>query len=257
MKILITGATGLVGSRLTELLLDQSHTVRVFSRSNRKIPNIEVYQWDIDKEKIDESALDSVDAIIHLAGESVAAKRWSPDQKMKIISSRIDAAKILLDAVSKSQSKPSVFISASGISFYGIDSGEAVMTEEHPRGDGFLADVVDAWEASADQFSKQGIRTVKLRIGIVLAEGGGALEKMVPPVRFGIGSELGSGNQYMSWIHVDDLCKMIIHCMNQNNTSGTYNAVASNPVTNREMMRSIASTLGKPFFMPPVRNFVL
>ncbi|MEQ6121485.1 TIGR01777 family oxidoreductase [Reichenbachiella sp. MALMAid0571] len=257
MNILITGGRGLVGSDLTQNLLNGDHKVRHLSRSKRAIDNIEVFEWDIEKGKMDQSAVENLDAIIHLAGESVADKKWSAKQKAKIISSRTDSARLLFDAVSKLKKKPSVFISASGVGYYGIDTKEELMTEESEKGDGFLSDVVEEWEKSVDKFSALGIRTVKLRIGLVLAKNGGALPKMALPVKFFIGSPLGTGKQQISWIHINDLVELINYAVYNKDIEGVYNAVSSDPVTNSEMTRSIANALGKPLFMPNVPSFVL
>ena len=257
MNILITGGRGLVGSELTKLLLSEGYKVRHLSRSKRLIENIEVFEWDIEKGYIDQSAVENLDVIIHLAGESVADKKWSPKQKKKIISSRRDSAKLLFDAVSKMERKPSVFISASGVGYYGIDTKEELMTENSEKGDGFLSDVVEEWEKGADEFASLGIRTVKFRIGVVLAENGGALPKMALPVKLCIGSPLGTGKQQVSWIHINDLVGLINYAIHNETIKEVYNAVSSNPVTNSEMTRSIAKALGKPLFMPNVPSFVL
>tara|TARA_R110000868_G_scaffold194422_1_gene439853 strand:+ start:1129 stop:2037 length:909 start_codon:yes stop_codon:yes gene_type:complete len=257
MNILITGGRGLVGSVLTQNLLNKGHKVRHLSRSKKALANIEVFEWDIKKGAIEQAAFENLDAIIHLAGESVADKKWSPKQKEIIVSSRTASAKLLYNAVSKMERKPSVFISASGVGYYGIDTKEELMTENSEKGDGFLSDVVEEWEKGADKFSSLGMRTVKLRIGLVLAKNGGALPKMVQPVKYYVGSPLGKGKQEVSWIHIDDLARLMVYALEHAEVDGVYNAVSSNPVTNSEMTRSIAKTLDKPLFMPNVPEFVL
>jgi uncharacterized protein (TIGR01777 family) len=257
MNILITGGTGLVGSVLIKSILDKGHSVRLLTRQKRNRKGVDEYEWDIPKKEIDPKAFEDLDAVIHLAGEGVANKKWSSSQKEKIISSRVDSAQLLFDTLSNLEKKPSVIVSASGVGFYGIDTGDQLMTEESPKGDGFLADVVDQWEAGIDQFDQLGIRTVKLRIGVVLADDGGALSKMVTPIKFGIGSPLGKGTQQMSWIHIDDLSKLFLEVVENGHLKGVYNAVSSNPVTNEELTKSIGKALNRPVFMPNVPEFVL
>lgn len=257
MNILITGGGGLVGSVLTQNLLKKGHKVRHLSRSKKALANIEVYEWDIQKGDIEHAVFENLDAVIHLAGESVADKKWSPKQKKIIVSSRTASAKLLYNAISTLEKKPSVFISASGVGYYGVDTKEELMTENSEKGDGFLSDVVEEWENGADKFASLGMRTVKLRIGLVLAKNGGALPKMVLPVKYFVGSPLGTGKQQVSWIHIDDLARLMVYALENEEVDGVYNAVSSHPVTNSEMTRTIARVLGKPIFMPNVPVFVL
>ena len=195
--------------------------------------------------------------MIHLAGEGVADKKWNSSQKKKIISSRVESAQLLFDSISRLEKKPTVIVSASGVGYYGIDTGDDLLTEDDAKGDGFLADVVDQWESGIDQFVKLGMRTVKLRIGVVLSANGGALSKMVTPVKLGIGSPLGKGTQQVSWIHIEDLSHLMLEAVENTNLEGVYNAVSSNPVTNAELTKSIGKALGRPVFMPNVPSFVL
>ncbi|MFY0651123.1 MAG: TIGR01777 family oxidoreductase [Cyclobacteriaceae bacterium] len=257
MKVLITGASGLVGKKLTDLLLKKEHVVRTLSRSKKETNRVESYVWDLGNNTVDVKAFDNLDAVIHLAGENVAGGRWTNTQKKKIISSRVDSARLIFDAIAKLEKKPSVFISASGVGYYGVDTRERLMNENDEKGDGFLAEVVDMWEQSADKFDSLDMRVVKLRIGVVLAQEGGALSKMITPVKFGVGSPLGKGTQQMSWIHIDDLCNQIVFSMEKEQISGVYNAVSSNPASNADFTKAIAKTLGKPLFLPNVPGFVL
>lgn len=257
MNILITGGTGLVGSVLVKNILDKGHNVRLLTRKKKGRDRVEEYEWDIPGCRIESKVFDNLDAVIHLAGEGVAEKKWSPAQKKKIISSRVESAQLLFDSISKLDKKPSVIVSASGVGYYGIDTGDKLLYEEDPKGDGFLAEVVDQWESGVDKFEKLGMRTVKLRIGVVLAAGGGALSKMVTPIKFGMGSPLGKGTQQMSWIHIDDLCSLMLEAVENANFKGVYNSVSSNPATNKEFTKSIGNVLNKPIFMPNVPEFVL
>jgi len=257
MNILITGGTGLVGTRLTKMLLEKGHQVSHLSRNKREKSEVEVYQWDVSKGKIEDKSLTNIDAVVHLAGESVADKRWSQDQKQKINDSRIDSTKLIYQAIQASNAHVNTFISASGIGIYGVNTGDTFIAEDYPKGDGFLAEVVEKWENSADTFSQLGIRVVKLRIGLVLSGFGGAFKKIMLPIKYGVGAPLGSGNQYVSWIHIDDLCRMIIYAIKNRRAKGIYNAVAPNPVTNKELTYCIAKALDKKISLPNIPAFVL
>lgn len=257
MNILITGGTGLVGNRLTEVLLEKGHGVRHLSRQKRRHGKVKNFQWNIDKNHIEEGALEDIHVIVHLAGESVADGRWTPERKKRIIKSRVDSANLLYQAIEVSNTRPTTFISASGIGIYGINTQDHLVTENTTRGEGFLADVVEKWEQSADSFKGLGIRVVKLRFGVVLSNLGGALVKMVQPIQYGLGAPLGNGKQYMSWIHIDDLAELIVWCAENEEVKGVYNAVAPNPVTNKELTQTIAKSMNKKLILPNVPSFVL
>ncbi|MEO1051456.1 MAG: TIGR01777 family oxidoreductase [Bacteroidota bacterium] len=256
-KILITGGSGLVGSRLTELLLGQGHEVRHLSRRSGDKGDIKVFQWDIKKGTIQDGALDGVDAVIHLAGAGVADEKWTKERKKEILESRTKSTELLYDKIKELDNKPASFISASAIGYYGYDNGGQSQKEGSRFGDDFLATVTKRWEEEIDKIEELGLRVVKLRIGIVLATGGGAYVELSKPIKMGFGAPLGSGDQYMSWIHLEDLCNMFTTAMEDETYQGTYNAVAPNPVTNREMTKKIAKSLNKPCFLPAVPGFVL
>ena len=246
-----------MGSRLTQILKKDNHETVHLSRHPSLKSGVESYKWSIDKSEIDTRALEKIDAIVHLAGAGVADQKWSKARKRMLHSSRIDSTRLLFDALKNAGSKPKVLVSASGVGYYGTDTGNAWVTEENKGGTDFLAQLCRGWEAAADEVGTLGIRTVKLRIGVVLDEKGGALKKMVLPVQYGAGAPLGSGQQYMSWIHLDDLCRMIGHCIQNNEISGVFNAVSDDPKTNTAFTRSIARTLKKPLWLPNVPAFVL
>ncbi|MDJ1484304.1 TIGR01777 family oxidoreductase [Cytophagaceae bacterium YF14B1] len=256
-KVLITGGTGLVGNRLTELLQQKGYQVSIVSRKKENIPNLTVYQWDVRKQYIEPGAVESADYIIHLAGAGVADERWTDERKKEIIESRTESARLIHDTIQKTGHKPKAFVSASGISIYGDDRGDELLTETSSYASTFLAEVSKVWEASAQTIADLGIRTVMLRIGIVLSDKGGALVKMTAPVKLGVGAALGSGKQWTSWIHIDDLCRMIIHAMENEQLSGAYNAVGPHPDTNKELIRVAAQTLKRPLFLPNVPAFAL
>lgn len=255
-SVLITGGTGLVGSRLTELLLKKGYEVAYLSRRKEQIPNVKVYQWDIAKGYIEDGAVESADYIVHLAGAGIADKRWSESRKKEIIDSRIRPVDLLKDKLTKSN-KLKAFVSASAIGFYGGDTGEERIEENHAAGNDFLAECTKLWEKSAEKIATLGIRTAKIRVGIVLSEKGGALPKLLQPIRFGFGAALGSGKQWMSWIHIDDLCNVFIKAIEDESMNGAYNAVAPNPVTNLEITKMAAKVLKKPFWLPNVPSFAL
>ena len=253
--VLITGGTGLIGRRLTQLLLHQGYQVSCLSRSAKPIPNVQVYQWDVHREIIDPAAVTSADYIIHLAGAGIADERWSEARKREIMDSRTQSTLLLARALLKHPNRVKAFVSSSAIGYYGGNTGDAVQTETSPAGTDFMALVTRAWEQSVEAVAAVGLRTVLLRTGVVLTLDGGALPRLVQPIRLGAGSPLGSGRQYVSWIHVDDLCRMYIQALTDSAWSGAYNAVASQPVTNADLTRAIARQLGKPLFMPNVPAF--
>jgi uncharacterized protein len=254
--ILITGASGLVGSRLTQMLSAQGHSVSHLSRS-AKTGKIPTYVWDVAKKYIDPKAFNDIDTIIHLAGAGVADKRWSGKHKKDILESRTHSSQLLYEKLREGNHDVKSFVSASAIGLYGFTLSNKLFTESSPAGNDFLAGVVKAWEDEVDQISKLNIRVVKIRIGIVLSEKGGALEQMARPIKLGVGSPLGSGKQYMSWIHIDDLCGLFIKAMDDSKMNGAYNGVTSNPVTNEEMVRTIGKVLHRPILTPNVPAYVL
>ncbi|MBL6447547.1 TIGR01777 family oxidoreductase [Fulvivirga sp. 29W222] len=255
--VLITGGTGLVGSRLTELLQEKGYKIRYLSRSPGKVKDVEAFVWDVEKQTIDIKAFDGVSYIIHLAGAGVADEKWTPARKKVILESRTRSTALLKDALRDYPNNVKAVISASAIGYYGFDNGDRWQVEGSRFGDDFLATVTKAWEAEADLIRELGIRVVKVRVGVVLSENGGALKEMGKPVKLGLGAPLGSGDQYMSWIHIDDLCNIFIYAMENENMSGSYNGVAPHPVTNRDLTKSIAKEMGKPFFLPAVPSFAL
>jgi uncharacterized protein (TIGR01777 family) len=255
-NILITGASGLIGTRLTALLLQRKDRVSHLGRM-KKDSGIGSFTWDVNQGKIDAEALNGVDAIIHLAGASVGDERWTQKRKREILESRTKSTQLVYDTLKKSRHTVKVFVTASGISYYGYGDKTRVFTESDPPANDFLARVVQHWEAEADQISELGIRVVKLRIGLVLSQKGGALKELVTPVKFFVGAPLGSGKQLMSWIHIDDLCGMFIKAIDDPNMNGVYNAAAPYAVTNREMTKAIGKVLGKPLILPFIPPFVL
>jgi uncharacterized protein (TIGR01777 family) len=257
MNILITGGTGLVGTVVTELALQTGYQVSFLSRSTKSIPQVKVFQWDIAQKKIDIQAIEQADYIIHLAGAGVADKRWSDAYKQEILDSRIISTQLLQEAISKSIKKPKAIVAASAVGIYGFDTGDTLMQEDSRQGEGFLAEVTKKWEEELLKFENLGIRTAIMRIGIVLSTKGGALQKMMQPVQFFAGSALGSGKQYMSWIHIRDLARMFLFAIENEQIQGVYNAVGNTPVTNETFTKAIAKVMNKPLFLPNVPEFAL
>ncbi len=255
MKVLISGGTGLVGSRLTTLLLEKGYEVAHLSRSVR-LGRVQTFEWDIENSILNLDAVTGVDYIIHLAGSGVADGRWTAKRKKEITESRVKSSELIFKVLAENGHGVKAFVAASAVGYYGMDTGDVLCSEDSSRGRDFLSEVVVEWEASTSKIRKLGIPASQLRIGVVLDPHGGALGKMETPLKMGIGSPLGSGKQWVSWIHIDDLCRMIIYAM-ENQLNDVFNAVAPNPVTNKELTKAMAQALGRPLFMPNVPSLVL
>ncbi|MEP1095044.1 MAG: TIGR01777 family oxidoreductase [Cyclobacteriaceae bacterium] len=254
-RILITGGTGLVGQRLSELLVENHFEVSHLSRHPTKGTH-ESFHWNVEKGEIDKEAIKNSDIIIHLAGASVAGKRWTKKWKQEIYDSRINATRLLVEAIRNHNSRLQHFISASAIGYYGWDTKENLVDENSEKGKGFLADVVADWEGEVSNLNEFGVRNSIVRVGIVLSDKGAALVEMTKPIKLGVGAPLGSGKQFMSWIHLDDLCQLFIH-MIKNEETGVFNAVSPNPVTNKDFTKQLAKELNKPLILPNVPSFAL
>jgi uncharacterized protein (TIGR01777 family) len=255
-NILITGASGLIGSRLTEMLHEKGSRIAHLSRTPRSA-KAKTFLWDINKDKIDSESFRPADTIIHLAGESIGGKPWTKERKSEILKSRTHSTWLLYDELKKENHHVKTFVSASAIGYYGADDKDRPFDENDKQGAGFLAEVVHQWEEFVDQISNLGIRVVKIRTGVVLSEEGGALKELMKPVKFYTGAPLGNGNQILSWIHLDDLCRIYIKATEDETMQGIYNAVAPNPVTNREFTYRLARVMRRPIILPPIPSFVL
>lgn len=262
MKIAITGATGLVGSRLVAQLKQQGHQILVFTRNPSKaqkvfpasaFPNLEVVQYTPQESGAWQQRVSGCDAVINLAGEPIA-QRWSSQQKKAIMESRQIGTRKLVEAIAIADQKPQVLVSGSAVGYYGT-SGTTSFDESNDSGQDFLAQVCQNWEAEAQKVTEFGVRLVILRIGIVLANGG-ALGKMLGPFKMFAGGPIGSGQQWFSWIHRDDLVKLIIQAVEQENMSGVYNATAPNPVRMSKLCQTLGEVLNRPSWLP-VPDFVL
>jgi uncharacterized protein (TIGR01777 family) len=247
VKILISGASGLIGRTLGPRLLATGHEVRSLSRGTAKPGSI---SWNVETGEIDQRGLDQwggLDAVVHLAGESIAQGRWTGEKKRRIHESRVETTERLAAHLLKC--KPKVFISASAIGFYGNRLDE-VLTEDSPGGTGFLADTCEAWESAAQRLVTGGVRVIYLRSGMILSREGGALAKMLPIFRAGLGGQLGSGRQWVSWITLEDVVRAIEFFLHHQATVGAYNLVAPQPVRNRTFTTQLGRVLHRPTFMP-------
>jgi uncharacterized protein (TIGR01777 family) len=256
-KVLITGGSGLLGTRLTVLLQQKGYKVAHLSRSRSSAEGVKTFLWDPEKNYIEPGAVESAHYIIHLAGASVADHRWTEAYKQSILKSRTDSTRLLHQELKSSGYIPKAFISASAIGYYGDDNGAHWLYESSPAGQDFLASVCKAWESEAEKISQLGIRQLTFRIGVVLSTAGGALPQLQLPVRLGLAAPVGSGNQYMSWIHIDDLCGMMIKSMEEESMEGVYNATGPEPETNERFMRILAEVMEKPYFVPRVPAFAV
>jgi len=252
-NILITGGSGLLGKKITLLLERKGYEVAWLSRNPEKYKQ-KSFAWDVEKQSLDPEALQWSDGIIHLAGEGVADKRWSTSRKTAILESRTQSTGLLYRAIQQSDKKPEVFVSASAVGFYGFQTGDDWVDESSPAGKDFLAQVVIAWEKEVEKMTDLGIRTVILRIGIVLDNKGGALVEMLKPP---VAAPLGKGQQWMSWIAIDDLARMFHFSLENQPLSGIYNAVGPKPATNAELTEKAAKKVGKFFVSLGVPGFLL
>jgi uncharacterized protein len=247
MHIAVTGSTGLIGSALVAFLTTGGHTVTRVTRSAPAGPD-EIL-WDIEKGEIDVGGLRGVDAVVHLAGEPIGDKRWTDEQKRRILESRTKGTRLIAETLAGMEDGPKTLIVSSGINFYG-DRGDEVLTEDSGPGEGWLTDVVKAWEAAADPARAAGLRVVHARTGIVQSPQGGALAKVLPLFKAGIGGKLGSGKQYWSWISLDDVVGLFLHTLTDDDLEGPVNFVAPNPVTNAEYTKVLARVLRRPALIP-------
>lgn len=249
MKILISGASGLVGTHLIPTLKAKGHEI---FRLVRKPPQAaDEIRWNSEKGFADgeRAKLENFDAVVHLAGDNVASENWSEEKKRKIRDSRVGGTRVLVDALKRTENPPKIFVSASAIGFYGNREDE-IVTEDSAKGVGFFPEVCSAWETESIKAEQFGARVVMPRIGIVLTKDGGALEKMLTPFKFGVGGRIGSGRQWMSWIALEDLIRIIHFALENERLRGAVNAVAPNPVTNEEFTKTFGKVLNRPTILP-------
>ena len=253
MKIAVSGSTGLIGSPLVEALRERGADVVRLVRPPRTA-GVGTLLWDPDRGTIDRAGLEGVDAVIHLSGENVFG-RWSAAKKQRIRESRVGTTRLISDTIAGLRQRPAALLAASAIGYYG-DQGAAELTERSPAGDDFLAEVAREWEAATASAARAGVRVVNMRFGVVLTPNGGALGKMLPPFRLGVGGPIGGGSQYVSWIERDDLTRAIQHLLERQDLAGPVNMTAPTPVTNREMATILGKVLRRPAVLP-VPSFAL
>ena len=257
LSVLITGGSGLIGRYLTSTLLTAGYEVSHLSRNNNQIEKVRVFFWDPEKRLIDEEAFEGIDFIIHLAGANIGEKRWTEKRKKEIIESRTDSARFLYETIVDKGIPLKAFISASASGIYGAYTTEKIFTEQDPPAEDFLGSVCKKWEESADLFNNSGVRTVKIRTGVVLEKSDSALSKLMQPGKFGFLIQAGSGFQYMPWIHIKDLCSIYLKAVEDSTMSGAYNAVAPQHVTHREFMHVLAGVMKLKVLPMPVPGFIL
>lgn len=256
-KVLITGGTGLIGSYLSKRLLEKGYEVALLSRTNEVKNSIPTYAWDYTVNKLDKEIIDSVDFIIHLAGANIGEKRWTTKRKKLIVESRVKSGELILDRIVKQKKKLKAFVSASAVGYYGSNISEKIYVEEDSSSIDFVGNTCKLWEEVTDKFEAIGIRTIKVRTGIVLTKEGGALAKMKAPLKYRIGALLGSGKQYLPWIHIDDLCDIYIKAIEDVKMKGAYNAVAPEHISYKSLMDQLAILYQKPILNIKIHSFII
>lgn len=249
-RILISGASGLIGGALAPALREKGFDVVHLTRSKKPAASVSVILWDIDQQQIPATSLEGFDVVIHLAGANIADKRWTPAYKEEILASRTRSTELLISALVNCKALPKVFISASAIGYYGNHPPLKIIDETHPAGTDFLADVCRQWEEKTQKLAQKGVRVVNLRFGVVLSAKGGALAKMLPIFRLGLGGVLGSGEQVMSWIALKEIPRIIFFILENENIFGAVNCVAPQPISNKGFTKVLGDVLRRPVALP-------
>ncbi|RWY47882.1 TIGR01777 family oxidoreductase [Mucilaginibacter gilvus] len=255
-NILITGGSGLLGKQLTDELLSKGHTVNHLSRTKGKNPKVKTFLWDVDKGQIDEHCIDGVDTIIHLAGAAIADKRWTDERKREIVESRTKSIGLVYELMKAKANRVHAVISASGVGYYS-DRGDVLLTEESEPAHDFIGTCCIDWENAVDEGRGLGLRILKFRTGVVLTTDGGALPQLAMPIKFGIGSPLGTGKQWVPWIHHRDVVDMYMMGLDDEKLTGAYLMAAPNPVTNAYLTNAVAKQLKRPLWAPKVPAFLI
>ena len=257
-NVVLTGGAGFIGKKLTRLLLENGFSVSVLSRSVKEnTEGISYYKWDVDAGTIDEIAILNADYVIHLAGENIGAKRWTVNRKKAILDSREKSTQLLFSCLHKHNKQLKAFVSASGVGIYGAITDEVICSETTPAASDFLGTVCQKWEAATNPIRDLGIRTVQIRTGLVLGKGDGVLQQLIPLFKYKLGSAIGSGKQYMPWIHIDDLCRIYLASMLNSEMQGPYNAAINDSTNNTIFSSALAKVFGYTIWLPNVPAFVL
>lgn len=256
-SVLIAGGTGFIGKKIANILIQNGYEVRILSRKKNLANPNNSFVWDVEKSQIDLHAFKDIDHIINLSGANIGEKRWTKNRKELILNSRIDSTKLLFDYIKKLQIPLKTFVSASAVGYYGSIISEQILSESNPFIDDFLGNVCHQWEQEALKFNELNIRTIIIRTGIVFAKNEGAFQKIVQPIKMGFGAVLGSGKQYLPWIHEEDIAQIYVNAITNPNFNGVINAVAPQHINNRELTHKIAEKLGKKIFLPSIPSFIL
>ena len=257
-NVLITGGTGFIGKYLTRLLIANGYSVSILSRNfKQNTDDLSYFRWDIANDFIEEAAVLKSDYIIHLAGEGIADERWTAKRKESIVQSREKSIQLIFDVLKKHNKKLDAFVSASGVGIYGAVNGAEICTETTAPVNDFLGSTCQKWESTADTISSLGIRTVKIRTGLVLGKDEGFLKKLTPIFKMKLGSALGSGKQYMPWIHIDDLCAIYLEAIKNNEMTGAYNAAINDNTNNEIFSKTLAKCYGYSLWLPNVPAFLI
>jgi uncharacterized protein (TIGR01777 family) len=251
MKILVTGATGLIGRRLCQLLTGEGHEVVALSRAPQRIKGLavaEAHKWEPEAGPPPEQALNEVEAVAHLAGEPIAARRWSDEQKRRIRDSRVVSTRNIVNALRSTATKPRVLVSSSAVGFYG-DRADELLIESSPPGTGFMSEVCVSWEQEAERAKLFGVRVIQVRTGVVLSGDGGALKKMLRPFKLGVGGPLGSGKQWFPWIHLEDIVGIFRHAIISSSLSDPVNGTAPELANNADFTKQLGRALSRPTFL--------
>ena len=256
-SVLISGGSGMIGRYLTSVLLSAGYKVSHLSRDINQFGVVRVYRWDPGKKILDPEYLRGVDFLIHLAGANLGDKRWTQYRRKEILRSRIDSARLLFETASRHSIMPKVFITASGIGYYGTVTSDRIFNEEDPSSGGFLGELCKKWEEAAESFKTSGVRTVSIRSALVLEKSDSGLSRLIKLAKYGFVTRIGSGKQYMPWIHISDLCGIYLKAIEDPHISGAYNAVAPHHVSHNEFMKILARVMKRPVFIPPVPGFLV
>ncbi|MFB9108229.1 TIGR01777 family oxidoreductase [Flavobacterium gyeonganense] len=257
-NVLLTGGTGFIGKHLTSVLIANDFSVSILSRRPRNNTDfISYYQWDINRNYIDENAVLNADFIIHLAGEGIVEKRWTEKRKKDILESRLKPVELIHSVLQKHNKSLEAFVSASAVGIYGAETSDEICTEDSPHANDFLSTTCQKWEDAVNRIESLGIRSVKIRTGIVLGRNEGFLKKLLPGFKMGFGTILGTGKQYLPWIHIEDLCGIYLKAIQDKELNGSYNATVLDNTTNEILSKTLANILGYAIWLPKVPAFVL